>query len=620
MSIFFYALLLNISINANAAASPNPTRADNIFDRIENGLVSTQSEIDQLITELEGLIAADDTQRQHRLVRTKCWNFEAITNEQIQQAIDYASEQILLFSDPAPSIVLSDLYLCRGWYRQVMSKVDEALSDYNIGIEAAYQLENPRLIADGRSSRGSMFSYQGNFTAALEDLITAQQLYESLNIPYWASYNLGELASTYRRLGDSATALKYQLELEQYFIETNQTYDANEVNNQIAFSLEELGEYQQAIERYQKSRAFWLNENNNLNAESMSIDIAGALIKLGQFEQAKTHLLQAETVIPESYDGSFSYMNLYLAQVFFDEDNYDEAIAYLDKAIKSFAVSQNSRGISTSLKLKSDILGESQQWYEAYQTLYQYVDLHIKMDKKHLADRNAEMQTRFDTNKIKNENLALIKASKAKQAQLEIMQHNKNMQIIITILSLVILILVSIFAYKQILRKRSFKQLALTDELTGLANRRFTYDQGDDFIKQAKDDNIPFSIISFDADHFKQVNDNFGHDIGDKVLVKIAELAVSMMRDTDIVGRVGGEEYIVLLPNISQDKAIEIAHRLIDIISTYDWSLIAAQLTQTVSAGVASFEDEQDFSALLVKADKALYLAKNAGRNCVKSL
>ena len=129
----------------------------------------------------------------------------------------------------------------------------------------------------------------------------------------------------------------------------------------------------------------------------------------------------------------------------------------------------------------------------------------------------------------------------------------------------------------------------------------------------------PFSIISFDADHFKQVNDQHGHDIGDKVLVKLASICVSMMRETDVVGRVGGEEFLVLLPNIDKTNAIEIATRLIENIADYDWQQIAPNLAQTVSAGVASYTNELELSPLLLKADKALYSAKAAGRNCVKA-
>ena len=106
--------------------------------------------------------------------------------------------------------------------------------------------------------------------------------------------------------------------------------------------------------------------------------------------------------------------------------------------------------------------------------------------------------------------------------------------------------------------------------------------------------------------------------MGDKVLTKIALISKSMMRDSDVVGRIGGEEFVVLLPNIDKTKAIEIANRLVENIAKYDWSTISPNLQQTVSAGVADYSDEEDLSPLLIKADKALYCAKSAGRNCVK--
>ena len=229
------------------------------------------------------------------------------------------------------------------------------------------------------------------------------------------------------------------------------------------------------------------------------------------------------------------------------------------------------------------------------------------------------MQARFDNNKIQTENTMLIQRDKEKQLQLDIMKRNEDMQIIIISLVAIILVIVSIFAYKQLLRKRLFRRLALTDELTKVANRRDSHSQGNYFLKIAQQSSTPLSLISFDADNFKAVNDTLGHDMGDKVLVKLAVISTSMMRDTDVIGRVGGEEFLILLPNIDKAKAIEIANRLVETIAKYDWSQISPNLHQTISAGVASYTNETELSPLLLKADKALYSAKAAGRNCVKA-
>ncbi|QIR15424.1 tetratricopeptide repeat-containing diguanylate cyclase [Shewanella aestuarii] len=614
-----FVVLSGISPSAIGDQTENETRADEILLQLLEGLIPLEDDIQQAIAELATLIHPDDTERQKRYVRTYCWYQKNSTPELLQQGIRYADNQIILYSDPFPSEILADLYLCRGWFKDMASDPDGAFGDVNKGIEYAYKIDNPRLIADGRNIRGRMYSFKGNYSAALEDFITAQQLYESLNSPYWEAYNLSDIASTYSRFGDPASALKYQMKLEQYYIDSGQLFNANDINYQIAISFHKLKNYQQAIERLKKSQQYWLDEGHQINAELMSIEVAGSMIMLGQFNQAKLRLLQAKTHINDSLPNVMGHLYFYLAQVMVHENNLQQALVYFTKAKQAYQTSQNDVRISETLLLQSEVLAGLNRWQESFHTQADYIALHHQMDEKILDERNAEMQARFDTEQVISENELLIEAAKIKDAQFAIMQRNENMQIIIIILSCIILIFVSIFAYKQILTKRTFKRLALTDYLTNLSNRRDTYERGNDFLKQAAADNQPFSVISFDADYFKAVNDSLGHEVGDHVLIKLAELAANTMRETDLVGRVGGEEFLVLLPNTNKDTAIFIAQRLITTVAHHDWSSIAPELKQTISAGVASFTHEQSFESLLIKADEALYLAKSAGRNCVKA-
>lgn len=613
-------LMLLMGLSSIAYANPiENKRADEIYQLFDSGKFLPDDEVSELLQEYKNSLASNDTVRQQLHIRLTCWNFPYDTSEQMKTAVAYADEYLKIYSQPSPSLIQVDLQLCKSWYLHYLGQNSSLFSILDNAIDNAYLLEDPRLIADGRSIRGTILSYMGNFSAALEDLITAQNLYETLNIPYWANVNLSELANSYRRFGDATTALKYQLKLEQVYLKNKQLYAANQTNSEIAMSLEELGRYQEAIVRYQKTRDFWLKEKEFIAAADTSISIGGNLIHLNRLDEAKSVLEQAEKQIKSDNEGSYSYMNLYLAQVHYQLNNNTQALTYVQKAETAFRYSENARGLNKALRLKSQIYQGLAQWLEAYQSLSAYVESHLALDKQTMSDRNTEMQTRFNTNKIQTENDLLVQRDKDKEQQLQIMQRNENMQIIIIILVAIILIIVSIFAYKQLMRKKLFRRLAMTDELTKLSNRRDTYSQGQHFLKVAQLSGKPFSIISFDADHFKQVNDQLGHEIGDKVLVKLASICASMMRDTDVVGRVGGEEFLVLLPNIDKTTAIEIAKRLIETIAHYDWQQIAPNLAQTVSAGVASYSNEVELSPLLLKADKALYSAKAAGRNCVKA-
>ncbi|WP_137225954.1 diguanylate cyclase [Shewanella sp. MEBiC00475] len=613
---FFFSIGFICIAYANPIENP---RADEIYNLLDGGYFISDEDNRKLLDEYKSILSVDDTIRQKLYIRLNCWNLPTNTIEEMKEAINYADEYLQIYNQPIPSSISIDLQYCRVWSLHMQGENDRVFTELDVAINSAYQLEDPRLIADGRSIRGAILSYLGNFSAALEDLITAQNLYESLNLSYWANINLGEIASSYRRFGDAETALKYQIKLEQNYLKNQQFYEANQTNSQIALSLEKLDRYEEAIQRNKKSRDFWLTQNELVAAANTSVNIAGNLIRLNRLNEADTILQQAKKLIIPDNDGSYSYMNLFLGEVHFKQGHYDQAIIDITEAEKSFNDNNNIRGLNQTLQLKSQIYQTSQQWQQAFEALESFVESHMSQDKHVISERNAEMQARFNTNKIQNENEWLIQRDKDKEQQLDIMQRNEHMQIVIIILVAIILIIVSIFAYKQLIRKQLFKRLALTDELTKLANRRDTYSQGNHFLKAAQLSGKPFSIISFDADHFKLVNDNLGHDMGDKVLVKLASMTASMMRETDVVGRVGGEEFLILLPNIDKTKAIEIANRLVDTIDKYDWSQISPHLHQTVSAGVASYSNEKELSPLLLKADKALYSAKAAGRNCVKA-
>ncbi|WP_167868794.1 tetratricopeptide repeat-containing diguanylate cyclase [Shewanella sp. WXL01] len=608
------------SLSLKAEELTNSEKADAIFRQFDLGEIDYPEQSDKMLAELDRLIADDDLKRRHKLVGLRCWYQDSATTEEINVAIEHASKLILLYSDPKPSYILTELLMCRGFYYNLNSFTDKALVDYNKAVDDSYKLESPRLIADARSLRGTMFSYQGEYSTALEDLITAQQIYESLDTPYWEIFNLTELATAYRRFGDPATALRYQEKLLASFTETDQNLDANEVRVQMGYSYEALGQFDKAIEHFKAAKLYWEANDDPEMAADMAVTIANAYMALGQYDKAKPLLENHKHIIPADFDAPYSHLMYALAQMAHHEGNSKQALAYLEESQQAFNKSANNRGLTDAQKLTSEVHASEQNWQQAYLELVEYNKTHAALDEKLLSDRNAEMLARFDNSKFKRENELLERAAKAREQQLAVMERNDTLQIVVIVLSVIILVILSIFAYKQLIRQRTYRQLALTDELTGLSNRRDTYNQGQLFLKQAKASGKPFSVISFDADHFKAVNDTLGHEVGDKVLIKLAEIASSMMRDTDVVGRVGGEEFLILLPNVEQGTAVEIANRLLSTIANFDWQQVAPELKQTVSAGVASFSNETTLSPLLLKADKALYKAKESGRNCVKAV
>jgi diguanylate cyclase (GGDEF)-like protein/PAS domain S-box-containing protein len=162
------------------------------------------------------------------------------------------------------------------------------------------------------------------------------------------------------------------------------------------------------------------------------------------------------------------------------------------------------------------------------------------------------------------------------------------------------------------------RQLARTDSLTGINNRRFLYEQANHEIGVARRYHHPLSIIMFDIDHFKIVNDTFGHEMGDNILRLISETACAQLRSADVIGRYGGEEFVILLPMTNVHQAYLLAERIRTSVELLRTPSENGDVSTTISIGIAEMSPAaptESVENLFRLADKAMYRAKQTGRN-----
>jgi diguanylate cyclase len=164
-------------------------------------------------------------------------------------------------------------------------------------------------------------------------------------------------------------------------------------------------------------------------------------------------------------------------------------------------------------------------------------------------------------------------------------------------------------AYKRI------EELAELDELTGSFNRRCIMRMLDEEIARAARSGSPCSVALIDLDHFKRVNDTFGHPTGDEVLRTFAITMFANIRSVDRFGRYGGEEFLLVLPDMPDEGAARAMDRLRAIVADLDWSAFSPGMRVTLSAGVATLKPDETTDSFLARADVALYAAKGQGRN-----
>ncbi len=163
-----------------------------------------------------------------------------------------------------------------------------------------------------------------------------------------------------------------------------------------------------------------------------------------------------------------------------------------------------------------------------------------------------------------------------------------------------------------------YRLLSVTDALTGLFNRRHLHQLLPGEIERANRYHRPLAVLALDCDHFKRINDGFGHQAGDLVLQRVAGLILNSLRRTDFAFRYGGEEFIVMLPETGMGEALALAERLRQDVEAMVVELAdEARVRCTISIGVAAFLAGESELLLLARADEACYEAKRRGRNCV---
>lgn len=186
---------------------------------------------------------------------------------------------------------------------------------------------------------------------------------------------------------------------------------------------------------------------------------------------------------------------------------------------------------------------------------------------------------------------------------------------LMTVICCVLGIIVYRLRLKVFLEQKVLEELSLKDSMTNLFNHRTICDSLEKETKRSKRNSQPVSILMTDIDHFKMINDTYGHQVGDQVIIKVAKLLSEICRETDYVGRYGGEEFLIVLTNTDKDGAKNFGERLRKEIEKMDFGL-PSQVT--ISGGVKTYENESA-EEMIKLADRALYRAKENGRNCIVS-
>ena len=613
----YVALMLFI----NTALAAQPAQFDALVQQIESGqrYFFSAADYQQALAELEAALPPDDANRRHMLDRLSCL---LRYYNQPQAGIRYSDDKISAAQQRQDHAALADYYVCRYYLYSQIGQVQRAEQQAQLSYQAASDSENPLSIAVSLALLGNIASYRGNYADAMQHYVTAYQLQRGLGYKPYISDLVLSIAATYRRMGLFQDALNYIEQAEQEFTAPDEQFRHALIMHEKAYSYAELGQYEQALKLFEQSMAVYQQIDEPLWRSYTKVNLVWIHNLLQRYPEALQLANEAETELAQlkapdlsalaTYQGLLA---LYNAETLTALGNAAQALVKLQQAEQQLSIENNPRYMLLLHNAKATALAHAGQYQQAYQRLRQYVSLNQQQLTLSREQQSNVLRFQFDSARQQERNDQLKAEKQLVEQHVSTLQMAQRWQY--AALSLIALLFVILFSFAVSLKKRNRKlhRLAMTDELTQIANRRRIMMQAEQERVKALDTGQSLCFLILDLDHFKQVNDKYGHDVGDIVLQQMCMTVASMLRAQDHFGRTGGEEFLIVLPDTDADAAFAIAERLRLAIADIQFPETPKKMRITCSIGISQYRPDEPLNISLGRADDALYQAKAAGRD-----
>jgi diguanylate cyclase (GGDEF)-like protein len=613
-------LVPDAAASAQAAAAGPPDRAgqfDGLYQRIYTGDLSTLDEhVERTYVErLKTLLPANDAHRRRLLDTLRCdIDFDSSPKE----GLAFANARLAEAQQANDTDAVIRFYFCRGGYQEIVANTHDSLADYQRAIDLARKSGSDVLLAWGLMSRGGSESLLGIYGKALADLLEARRMFIELHLPLAADQTLQELGVAYRRLGyiDKARAFLKESVSRDRRSDHQATLAISMV--QLGFADQDAGDFSNALDLLRQALTLSGNKGDQQMRGSTRLAIAGVLNDMGRHVEALASLTQARADFVATDDSSDMGMLAFEdGRAYAGTRQRDRALAAFDLAGSAFDKLGNRRYQETLYKARAQLLEAMGEPARALIDYKKFLAAHEDVERQR-ADQQAQMlREQFDTARSNLENARLKSEQVLKDRELETLIRARHWQRTATLLLAVLLALLALLAIRQLGKLQWWKSMASLDSLTGVSNRRGLEHFLDAAMQRARATRKPLSVLAVDIDRFKLINDAHGHAAGDRTLVRIAHACRALLREGDLIARIGGEEFLVVLPDSGLAEAAEIAERLRVCVE----DLPAADAPRngcaaTISVGLAEMTAaDMGLEDLQKRADEALYRAKAEGRN-----
>jgi diguanylate cyclase (GGDEF)-like protein len=516
---------------------------------------------------------------------------------------------------------------CEGYAHESLGDLGAAFAAYGAAVVAAEAGGDAEALADALAGRGEHLHASGEYDRAIADLKRAYDLYLAAGLGGSEDYVLNAMANLYAdpNVGEYDKALGYYRELLARHQRDGQRGEVATATFNLGATLDSKHDYGQALAEYHRALALYQALGDQASIAETRRVIGATLAKQGRAGEAIGWIDQALAWYRKAGDDDgIARTALTRGIALRAAGRPADALRDLDAARVHFAAAANQRFLVRIDEERAKAFADLGRWREAYAALRLQFDAQHALDASLASEATSRLRVQFGTERTQQLNRALQAENASRGAALVAAARERRLQRLAILLGALSLCLLAVLVVRQLLRMRRLRELASTDDLTGIANRRGVFAFLRERLRLAARAGSPLAVVAFDIDHFKRINDLHGHDAGDRALRRVAALAVSAARASDRVGRIGGEEFLLVLPGGGDDVGMEIAERLRRMVASEAFDDVGPGVRITISLGVASeggagsaAEGAGDADALVKRADLALYRAKQAGRDRV---
>ncbi len=544
-----------------------------------------------------------------------CLNTAAVDPEAALPIAEDGLRTAQQVNDPASAAAFIG---CSAYALDLQGKPGEAALAYERAVTAAEKAQDTETLAEALATRGESRHYHGRYDDAIADLNRAYALHLKLRNKSGQRYTLNAIANVYsdEHVGEFDKAIGYYRQLLREDEASGLKSGVATARFNIGSALEMKGQYEAALREYRQALQIDTALNDTASIAEGELSIGSLLVKQGKAGEALPWIERALGRFVAAADAeSTARARLHRAKALRALKRPREAMEDLDFAERHFQKQNNPRYLAQVYEVLASAHADAGDWRMAYQASVAYRKADKQLEKHAREEQGSRLRVQFDSAKKEQENRALLIENAHRGEALINAERVRSLQRVMIVFGMTFVVLLAAMVWQEVGKGRRMRALAMTDELTDLPNRRNIFEFLERQLRVAQASARPLGVIAFDVDHFKRINDAYGHHGGDRVLRAIAEIVDCQLPDNAKLGRMGGEEFLVVVPATQAAQVWEIAEALRTAMSAAAFEGFRDGARVTISLGVSESRAEDDVEALLKRADAALYQAKREGRD-----